>query len=91
MDVALQGTTNTYSMIRERIYETRRELEELGVGKRIPRKIRMSSAFLALGFWVFSANMGCKLFVALQLEVPQRFIERFTSGRTRRVEHPATF
>jgi hypothetical protein len=30
MDVALQGTTNTYSMIRERIYETRRELEELG-------------------------------------------------------------
>jgi hypothetical protein len=32
-----------------------------------------------------------KLSVALQLEVPHRFIERFTSGRARSVEHPSAF
>jgi hypothetical protein len=35
--------------------------------------------------------MGCKLFVALQLEVVHHFIERFASGRARRVEDPGTF
>ena len=35
--------------------------------------------------------MGCKLFVALQLEVPHHFIERFAGGRTRGFEPPATF
>jgi hypothetical protein len=29
---------------------------------------------------VIGANMGRKLFVALQLEVPHHFIERFTRG-----------
>jgi hypothetical protein len=35
--------------------------------------------------------MGCKLFVALQLEVAHQFIERFAGGRTRGFEPPATF
>src|ERR1019366_8762761 len=34
--------------------------------------------------------MGCKLFVALQLEVAHHFIERCAGGRTRRFEPPAT-
>jgi hypothetical protein len=40
---------------------------------------------------VIGANMGCKLFVALQLEVAHHFIERCAGGRTRRLEPPATF
>jgi len=44
-----------------------------------------------LGSWVIGANMGCKLFVALRLEVAHHFIERFADGRTRRFEPPATF
>jgi len=35
--------------------------------------------------------MGCKLFVALQLDVAHQFIERFAGGRTRGFEPPATF
>jgi len=35
--------------------------------------------------------MGCKLFVALQLEVTHQFIERFAGGRMRGFEPPATF
>jgi hypothetical protein len=35
--------------------------------------------------------MGCKLLVALQLEVAHHFIERFAGGRTRGFEPPATF
>jgi hypothetical protein len=42
-------------------------------------------------FGVLGANMGCKLFVALQLEVAHHFIERFAGGRTRGFEPPATF
>jgi hypothetical protein len=32
--------------------------------------------------------MRCKLFVALQLEVPHHFIERLTRGRSRRIKPP---
>jgi hypothetical protein len=35
--------------------------------------------------------MGCKCLVALQLKVPHHFIERFASGRARRVEDPGAF
>jgi hypothetical protein len=35
--------------------------------------------------------MGCKLFVALQLEVPHHFIERSTRGRSRRMKPPGAF
>jgi hypothetical protein len=35
--------------------------------------------------------MGCKLFVALQLEVPHHFIEGFTRGRCRRMKPPGAF
>jgi hypothetical protein len=35
--------------------------------------------------------MGCKLFVALQLEVPHNFIKGIARGRARRVEHPGAF
>jgi hypothetical protein len=37
------------------------------------------------------ANMGCKLLVALQLEVAHHFIERCAGGGARRLEPPATF
>jgi hypothetical protein len=40
---------------------------------------------------VIGANMGCKLFVALQLEVPHHFIKRFTRGPGRRIKPPAAF
>jgi hypothetical protein len=43
-----------------------------------------------LGSRVIGANMGCKLFIALQLEVAHHFIERCAGGRTRRFEPPAT-
>jgi hypothetical protein len=42
-------------------------------------------------FGVIGANMECKRFVALQLEVAHHFIERCAGGRTRRFEPPATF
>jgi hypothetical protein len=45
----------------------------------------------ALPPWVIGANMHCKLFVALQLEVAHHFIERHARRRTRRSEPPATF
>jgi hypothetical protein len=35
--------------------------------------------------------MGCKLFVALQLEIPHHFIERFARGRGRRIKPPRAF
>jgi hypothetical protein len=40
---------------------------------------------------VIGANMGGKLFVALQLEVLHHFIERFTRGRSRRLKPPGAF
>jgi hypothetical protein len=40
---------------------------------------------------VIDANMGFKLFVALQLEVARHFIERFALRSTRRFEPPSTF
>ncbi len=46
--------------------------------------------FRARGSRVIAANMGCKLFVALQLEVPHHFIEGFTRGaaeESNRQEH----
>ena len=50
---------------------------------------RAGPLLLALG--VVSANMGCKLFVALQLEVEHHFIESSAGGRVRRFESPAAF
>jgi len=41
--------------------------------------------------WVISANMGCKLFVAPQLEGAHHFIERCAPGSTNRFKPPATF
>jgi len=35
--------------------------------------------------------MRYKLFVALQLEVPHHFIERFTRGRSRRIKPQGAF
>jgi len=46
---------------------------------------------LNVGSRVLGAHMGCKLLVALQLKVLLRFIERFASGRARRVEDPGAF
>ena len=46
---------------------------------------------LAFGSWAIGANMQLKLLVALQLEVPLRFIQRLASGRARRVEDPGAF
>ena len=40
---------------------------------------------------VIGANMGRKLFVALQLEVSHHFIERRAGRRSSRLEPPATF
>jgi len=40
---------------------------------------------------VIGANMGFKLFVALQLEVAHHFIERFAFRSTGRFEPPSTF
>ena len=40
---------------------------------------------------VTGANMGGKLFVALQLEVLHHFVERFTRGRSRRLKPPGAF
>jgi len=45
----------------------------------------------AVGSWVIGANMQCKLFVALQLEVAHHFIERRAGEDTRRFEPPAAF
>jgi len=49
------------------------------------------SAFSALGSSVLGADMGSKLVVALLLEVPQHFAERFADWRIRSVEHPSAF
>jgi hypothetical protein len=49
-----------------------------------------SSRVCALGSWMIGANMQCKLFVALQLEVVHHFIERCAGGSTRRFKPPAT-
>ena len=49
------------------------------------------SAFSALGYSVLGADMGSKLVVALLLEVPQHFAERFANWRIRSVEHPSAF
>jgi hypothetical protein len=45
----------------------------------------------ALGSCVIGANMQCKLFVALQLEVAHHFIERCSGRCSSRSEAPATF
>ncbi len=42
-------------------------------------------------FGVIGANMGCKLFVALQLEVAHQFVEGFVDGSIRRFKPPAAF
>jgi hypothetical protein len=51
-------------------------------------KFELHCAFCALDSRVIGANMGGKLFVALQLEVSHHFIERFTRGRGRRIKPP---
>lgn len=45
----------------------------------------------AFGSYVIGANMQCKFFVSLQLEVAHHVIERWASGCTRGFEPPATF
>jgi hypothetical protein len=40
---------------------------------------------------MIGANMGCKLFVALRLEVAHHFIEGPAGRRSRRFELPPTF
>jgi len=40
---------------------------------------------------VIGTNMGCELFVALQLEVAHHFLERRAGERSRRFEPPVTF
>ena len=47
--------------------------------------------FCAPGSCVIGANMQCKRFVALQLEVAHHFIERCAGGLTGGFEPPATF
>ena len=47
--------------------------------------------FCAPGPWVIGANMQCKSFVALQLEVALHFIERCAGEPTGGFEPPATF
>jgi hypothetical protein len=42
-------------------------------------------------FGVIGADMGCKLFVALRLEVAHHFIEGAAGRRSRSFEPPATF
>jgi hypothetical protein len=53
--------------------------------------VRCTGGYLPAPFGVIGANMGCKLFVALQLEVSHHFIERCAGGSTRRFKPPATF
>jgi hypothetical protein len=50
----------------------------------------MGGLFRALGSWVLGADMQCKLFVALQLEVAHHFIERCAGERTGLFELPPT-
>ena len=45
----------------------------------------------ALASWMIGANVQCKLFVALQLEVVHHFIERWADGRSSGDETPVTF
>jgi hypothetical protein len=45
----------------------------------------------ALGSWVISANMHCKLFVTLQFEVAHHLIERRAGEGTTRFEPPVAF
>ena len=45
----------------------------------------------ALASWMIGANVQCKLFVALQLEVAHHFIERCAGRRSSGSETPATF
>jgi hypothetical protein len=45
----------------------------------------------ALGSRVIGANMQCKLFVPLQLEVAHHFIKRSAGDPIRGFEPPATF
>jgi hypothetical protein len=54
-------------------------------------KFELNSAFCARDSWVIGANMGWKLFVALQLDVPHHFIKGIAGGRARRVEQPSAF
>lgn len=51
------------------------------------------SHFLSVSFgsWVIGANMGRKLFVALQLEDAHHFVEGSAGERTRRLESPPAF
>jgi len=55
------------------------------------QKLELNWVFRARGSRVIGAKMGCKLFVALQLEVPHHFIETFTRGHRRRIKPPGAF
>jgi transposase-like protein len=49
------------------------------------------STSCVLGSGMFSANIGCEIFIALQLVVLLHFIQRFAGGWSRRIEHPCAF
>ena len=47
--------------------------------------------FCVLGSRVFSANMSCKIFIALPFVVLNHFLNRSADGRFRRIEHQCAF
>ncbi len=59
-------------------------------GEAAPRYFDRAGGYLIL-LGVIGANMGRKLFVALQLEVSHHFVERRAGQRFSRFEPPATF
>ena len=71
-------------MPRQRSFPTRLQL-------RYPWWISTCIPTGVLCSWVIGANMHCKRFVALQLEVAHHFIERCAGGPTGGFEPPATF
>ena len=51
----------------------------------------MHGLLLRASFGVIAANVRCKFFVALRLEVAHHFSERFTGGHGRSSEPPPAF
>ena len=66
-------------------------LDDGGAVKPFSILLDITLCTLAFGSWVISVNMQPKLVVALHLKVPHRLIDRFDSGRARRVEDPGAF
>jgi hypothetical protein len=53
--------------------------------------VRHEARLAASTFRVLDASVGRKLFVELRLKIPHRFLYCFTSGQTKRAEHPSAF